>query len=102
MKLFTVIIRFEDRTNAILQVEAENETSALKLAFHTSEALAEYNQEAIEDTLENYLRITQLAMGYKGVWKWHHINFHCEAVSDIYCGEIIQTDKNGPARECSS
>lgn len=102
MNLYTVTIDFEDRTMAVMQVEGFNESEALNLAIRESEALENHDKIAIEETLDKFLRITHLAMGYKGVWLWHHVNFDNEAVEDIYGGTIVQTDKCGAVRETSS
>lgn len=102
MNLYTVTIDFEDRTRAVMQVESINEIEALKRAIKESEALEHYDKKAVEDTLEKFLHITHLAMGYKGAWLWHHVNFDNEAVEDIYGGTIVQTDRSGAVRESSS
>ncbi|MDM3870155.1 hypothetical protein QSV34_02170 [Porticoccus sp. W117] len=102
MNLYTVTIGFEDRTRAIMQVEGNNEIEALNRAIRETEALENHDRAAIEETLTEFLRITHLAMGYKGVWLWHHVNFDNEAVEDIYGGTIVQTDRSGAIREASS
>jgi hypothetical protein len=102
MNLYTVTIDFEDRTRAVMQIEAVDEIEALKRAIMESEAIEHYDKQAIEDTLEHYLCITHLAMKYKGAWLWHHVNFDNEAVEDIYGGTIVQTDKNGAVRNLGS
>ena len=61
-----------------------------------------HDKVAIEETLDRFIRFTHLAMDYKGVWLWHHVNFDNEAVEDIYGGTIVQTDKCGAVREQSS
>lgn len=99
MNLYTVIIDFEDRTKVIEQVECSTEVEALHTVLRKAEALENHEKEAIEETIKTYLRITHLAMGYKGVWIWHHCNFENEKVEDIYGGSIVQTDKNGAIRE---
>jgi hypothetical protein len=102
MNLYTVIVDFEDRTKAIEQVKCSNEIEALHKVLREAEALESHDKEAIEETINTYLRITHLAMQYNGVWIWHHCNFDNEKVEDIYGGSIVQTDKNGAVREpCS-
>lgn len=98
MNLYTVTIDFEDRTRAVLQVESTGEVGALSKAIRESEALENHDKAAIEETIDQFIRITHLAMGYKGVWLWHHVNFDSEAVEDIYGGTIVQTDRNGAVR----
>lgn len=102
MNLYTVTIDFEDRTRAVMQVEEINELEALSRAIRETEALENHDKIAIEETLDKFLRVTHLAMGYRGVWLWHHVNFENEAVEDIYGGTIVQTDKNGAVRDTSS
>lgn len=102
MNLYTVIINFADRTSAIEQVESQDELGALKLAIMNAEALEQLDNKILKDTIENFLKLTHIAMGYHGVWQWHHVNFNCEAVSEIYGGTIVQTDKNGAVRKASS
>ncbi|MCB2387253.1 hypothetical protein [Thalassolituus alkanivorans] len=102
MNLYTVTIDFEDRTRAVMQVEEINELEALSRAIRETETLENHDKIAIEETLDKFLRVTHLAMGYRGVWLWHHVNFENEAVEDIYGGTIVQTDKNGAVRDTSS
>ena len=102
MNLYTITIDFEDRTRAVMQVDGKDEVEALAKALRESEALEIYARVALEETIEKFLILTHLAMGYKGVWLWHHVNFDSEAVTDIYGGVVIQTDKNGTIRESNS
>ncbi len=102
MSLYTVTIDFEDHTRAVMQIECVSEIEALRRAVSESEALENHDKSAIDETLDEYIRITHLAMGYKGVWLWHHTNFDNEAVQDIYGGTIVQTDENGAISEVSS
>ena len=102
MNLYTVTIDFEDRTRAVMQVESFDEIEALNKAIRESEALETHDKTAIEETIDTYIQITHLAMGYKGVWLWHHCNFDNKAVEDIYGGTIVQSDKNGAVRETSN
>jgi hypothetical protein len=102
MNLYTVTIDFEDRTKAIEQVECSNEVEALHTVLRDAEALESHDKHAIEETIKDYLRFIHVAMGFKGVWLWHHCNFDNEKVEDIYGGSIVQTDRNGAVREGSS
>ncbi|WP_444958391.1 hypothetical protein [Microbulbifer sp. ZKSA002] len=83
-------------------MECSSEIDALHKVLREAEALENHDKKAIEDTIKTYLRVTHIAMGYKGVWIWHHCNFDSEEVEDIYGGSIVQTDKNGAVREGSS
>lgn len=85
-----------------MQIEGKNEIEALNQAIRESEALEIHDKAAIEETLDKFICITHLAMGYKGVWLWHHVNFDNEAVEDIFGGTIVQTDKSGAVREPNS
>lgn len=98
MNLYTVIINFEDRTLAIEQVESANELEALRSAIRRSKAVQNIDVKAVEETLKKFLKLIHVAMDYHGVWQWHHVNFNCEAVSEIYGGTIIQTDRKGAVR----
>lgn len=102
MNLYTVTIDFEDRTQAIMQVEGMNQVEALHHAVKNSEALKEYDKAALEETLENFLSVIHLAMNYKGIWLWHHVNFDNKAVENIYGGIIVQTDQAAAIRQSSS
>ena len=102
MNLYTVIIDFEDRTRAVEQVEYMSEVEALHKTLREAEALECYDKSAIEETIDSYLQITHLAMGYKGTWLWHHFNFDNEEMDPIYGRAIVQIDQNGAVRESSS
>ena len=98
MNLYTVTIEFDDRRRAVEQVECYNETEALHKVLREAQVLETYTKRFIEETIEHFLRITHVAMNYKGIWLWHHTNFDNDEMKLIYGGIIIQTDKRGAVR----
>ncbi|MDP3542598.1 MAG: hypothetical protein Q8T11_09055 [Elusimicrobiota bacterium] len=95
--LFTVRIDFEDRTFAMEQTTAETPTEALRNVCQKAEALAHYDKTALTEMLDNRIILTHLA-GVRGVWNWHPKPIESEATADIFGGNIVQTDENGPQR----
>lgn len=99
MNLYTITIDFDDHNRAIFQTSAKSEVTALGDALRHSEAMADYDKAIIEQVIAEHLSITHIAMGYKGVWIWHHTLNRKKGLPDILGGMIVQTAKEGAIRK---
>ena len=100
MSLFTVIVDFADRTQAVEQYEADTPRDALVRFVHEAKCLSEHNRKHVM-----YLvgkadeRLIQLADDLHGVWSWVPAVEHEQG--DILGGFVIQTDPDDPLRRQS-
>lgn len=96
MSLFTVIVDFADRTQAIEQYEAKTPREALERFVHEAGALSEHDRKHVMHLVgKGDERLIQIADRY-GVWSWVPVVEHDPG--DIYGGHVIQTDPRAPLR----
>jgi hypothetical protein len=96
MSLFTVIVDFADRTQAIEQYQAQSPREALERFVREAEALSEHDRkQAMQLVGKGDERLIQVADRY-GVWMWVPVVEH--EMGDIYGGHVIQTDPQAPVR----
>ena len=96
MSLFTVIVDFADRTQAIEQYEVQSPREALERFVREAEALSEHDRKHVMHLVgrgdERLIQVADL----HGVWNWVPVVEH--EMGDIYGGQIIQTDPHAPRR----
>lgn len=102
MKLYTILLNFQDRTVWIEQYYAESPKEALLCFIEKAECLNKFNRNLLLNILLKRKNIfIHISMWIKWVWImdfWTDLIDNIE-FSDIMGGYIIQTDKDWEMRK---
>jgi hypothetical protein len=93
LKLYTVIVSFDDFTQGIEQVEAPSAEAAMAMFLREAVCLKEVAPEPRQNIREQDIKLLRL-VSLSGVWLWLYAQSQVPKLPSVLGGQVIQTDRN--------